>query len=159
MFQHINFYLSTQLGWPEYVNIQLSKIPQEFINEYNLTSSAHKGWVYFEIHCGYYVLPQSGILANKQLRLRLVKKGYYEPRTKPGLWQHKWRPIQLCLIVDDFGVEYVGKQHDDHLAKILKIYHNITKDWEGKKYAGIDLNLNMTSEHVYQLCMDTYWSS
>ena len=42
-------------------------------------------------------------------------------------------------MVDDFGVEYVGKYHADHLATILKKYHNITEDWEGKKDAGIDL--------------------
>ena len=69
----------------------------------------------------------------------LEKQGYYEARTTPGLWRRKWIPIQLCLIVDDFCVEYAGKQHADHLAKTLKKYHNITKDWEGKKYAGIDL--------------------
>ena len=41
--------------------------------------------------------------------------------------------------MDDFGVEYVGKQHAEHLATIFKEYHNITEDWEVKKYAGIDL--------------------
>ena len=40
-----HFYLSTPLGRPEYVKIQLSKIPQEFIKEYNLNSSVQKGWV------------------------------------------------------------------------------------------------------------------
>ena len=40
-----------------------------------------------------------------------------------GLRRRKWRPILLFLIVDDFGVEYVGKQDADHLATILK---NIT---------------------------------
>ena len=83
----------------------------------------HKGWVYFEICCGFYGPPQSRILANKQLRLRLEKEGYYEAITTPGLWRQKWRPIQFCLIVDDFGVEYVGKKHADHLSTILK---NIT---------------------------------
>ena len=58
---------------PEYVKIQLSKIPEEFITEYNLTSLVHKGWIYFEIHRGCYVLPQSGMLENKQLILRLEK--------------------------------------------------------------------------------------
>ena len=67
------FYLSTPLGRPEYVKIQLSKIPQEFIAEYNLTSLVHKGWIYFEIRRGCYVLPQSGMLGNKQLRLILQK--------------------------------------------------------------------------------------
>ena len=47
-----NFYISTPLGRPEYVKIQLSKIPQEFIKEYNLNSSVNKGWVYFEIRRG-----------------------------------------------------------------------------------------------------------
>ena len=30
------------------------------------------------------------------------------------------------------------KQHADHLATNLKKYHNITEDWEGTEYAGID---------------------
>ena len=47
--------------------------------------------------------------------------------------------MQFCLVVDDFGVEYVGKQYAEHLATILKQYHNITEDWEVKKYSGIDL--------------------
>ena len=64
------FYLSTPLDRPEYVKVQLSKITQEFITEYNLTSLMHKGWIYFGIHRGCYVLPQYGMLANKQLRLR-----------------------------------------------------------------------------------------
>ena len=91
--------------------------------EYNLTSLVHKGWIYFEIRCGCYVLPQYGMLANKQLILILEKEGYYVARTTPGLWRQKWRPIQFCLVVDDFGVEYAGKQHADHLSTILK---NIT---------------------------------
>ena len=64
-----NFYLSTPLGKPECVKIQLSKIPQEFIEEYNLTMFAHRCWVYFEIRLGCYGLPQPGILENKQLRI------------------------------------------------------------------------------------------
>ena len=80
----------------------------------------HKGWVHFEIRWGCYGLPQSGMLANKQLRLRLEKDGYYEARTTPGLWRHKWGPIQFCLVVDDFGVEYVVKKNAEHLATIFK---------------------------------------
>ena len=137
------FYPSIPLGRPEYVKIQLSKIPQEFIAEYNLTSLMHKGWIYFEICRGCYGLPQSVLLANKQLRLRLEKEGYYESRTNPGLWRHKWIPIQFCLVVDDFGVECVGEKHADHLATILKKYHNITEDWEGKNILGLTENGTM----------------
>ena len=116
-----NFYLSTPLGKTEYVKTQLSNNSQEFLSEYNVNSLVHKGWIYFLIRPVCYGLPQSGILANKQLILRLEKEGYYESRTTPDLRRNKWRPIQFCLIVDDFGVECVGKQHADHLATIKKI--------------------------------------
>ena len=89
------FYLSTPLGRPEYVKIQLSKIPQESIAEYNLTILVQKGWINYDIRRGCYVLPQYGMLANKQLRFRLEKEGYYESRTNPGLWRHKCIPIQF----------------------------------------------------------------
>ena len=149
------FYLITPLGIAEYLKIQLSKIPQEFISEYNLNSLVHKGWIYFEIYHWCYGLPQYGMLANKQLRLRLEKEGYYEAMTTPGLWRHKRRPIQFVLVVDDFGVEYVGKQHADHLATILKKYHSITEDWEGKKYARIDLKCDY-EKRTYRATMDGY---
>ena len=42
--------------------------------------------------------------------------------------------------MDNFSVEYFGNKHANHLAKILNQYHNITEDWEGNKYAEIDLN-------------------
>ena len=41
--------------------------------------------------------------------------------------------------MDDPGVEYVGKQHAHHLENVLKEHHEISQDWEGKFFAGIDL--------------------
>ena len=71
--------------------------------------------------------------------MRLEKEGYHESCTTPGVCRHKWRPVQFCIIVDGFCVEYVGKQHADYLSTILKQYYNINEDGEGKKYSGIDL--------------------
>ena len=48
------------------------------------------------------------------------KNDYFEATTTPGLWKHQWRPIQLCLIVDCFGIEYVGERHIHHLRNVLK---------------------------------------
>ena len=96
-----------------------------------LQEYAHKGWVYSECIRGAYVLPQSGIIANNLLRPRLEKEGYYETATTPGLWRHKWCTIMFCIIVDNFGVKYVGKQHVDHLVTVLKKYNNITEYWTG----------------------------
>ena len=85
-------------------------------------------------------MPQSGKLANDLPRSRLEEAQYYETATTPGLWRHKWRSIQFVLIVDDFGIDYLRNQDADHLASVLKKHHDISQDWEGKKFAGIDLD-------------------
>jgi hypothetical protein len=140
-----NFYLCTPLDRPEYIKIKLSDIPQEFIHEYNLLHHVHNDWVYFEIRKGIYGLPQSGILAQKLLAERLAKKGYYQCECTPGLWRHKWRPIMFTLIVDDFGIEYVGEEHAIHLCDTIKEHYDITKNWTGDLYSGINLEWNYTA--------------
>jgi hypothetical protein len=66
-----------------------------------------------------YGLKQAGLLADQLLQKRLAPFGYYPSRQTPGLWLHKSRPIAFSLIVDDFAVKYVGKQHADHLRNAL----------------------------------------
>jgi hypothetical protein len=134
-----NFYLDTPMPDPEYVRIKILDVPAEFIEEYNLTGKDRDGWIYFEIHQGCYGLPQAGILANDHLCTRLEAEGYYKAATTPGLWRHKWQPIQFCLIVDDFGVEYVGIEHFNHLLDLLKKYHGVQFNMAGDKFAGIDI--------------------
>jgi hypothetical protein len=57
----------------------------------------------------------------------------------PGLWRHEWRPITFTLVVDNFGVKYVGKEHTDHLIACIKEKYKLTKDWSGDLYCGINL--------------------
>jgi hypothetical protein len=133
------------LDRPEYIKIKLSDIPQDFIDEYNLMQHVHNDWVYFEIRRGIYGLPQSGILAQKLLAERLAKKGYYQCECTPGLWRHKWRPIMFTLIVDDFGVEYVGEEHAIHLRDTIKEHYDITENWKGDLYSGINLDWNYSN--------------
>ena len=85
--------------------------------------------------------PQAGRLANDLLRERLAKEGYYEAET-PGLWKHASHPIQFVLVVDDFFVEYVGREHAEHLANVLKKYHTISEDWTAKKFVEVNLEWN-----------------
>eukprot|EP00804_Cyclotella_cryptica_P021019 CCRYP_019784-RB/>CCRYP_019784-RB protein AED:0.37 eAED:0.23 QI:0/-1/0/1/-1/0/1/0/169 len=126
-FDIANFYLGTPLDRPEFVRIRLDDIPEEFINEYNLTHHVRDGWVYFKIVKGVYGLPQSGILANQLLKKRLNTAGYYQLDNTPGLWRHNWRPVMFTLIVDDFGIEYVGKHHAHHLRDVIKQHYGLTK--------------------------------
>ena len=136
----------------EYVRIKLLDIPQKLIEEYDLTKAAQNGWIYFEILCICYGLPQSGRLANDLLHTRLKKAGYYEAATTPGLLRHKWRLVQFVLLVDNLGTEYVGKEHALHLLKTLKLNDEITIDWEGKKFAGGHLDWDYNARHDNWTC-------
>ena len=67
-----------------------------------------------------YGLPQAGILANKLLRKRLKPHGYYELSHTSGLWKHISQPIQFSLVVNNFGIKYVGEEYAQHLLNVLK---------------------------------------
>ena len=56
------------------------------------------------------------------------------------------------LVVDDFVIEYVRNQEADHLASVLKKHHDISQDWEGKKFADIDLDWNYETKHCDRTC-------
>ncbi len=150
-----NFYLDTPMPDPKYVRVKLSDFPAEFIEEYKLAGRDRDGWIYFEICQGCYGLPQAGILANDLLRSRLVVEGYYKAASTPGLWRHKWRPIQFCLIVDDFGVEYVGIEHFNHLLDLLKKYHGVQFNMTGDKFAGIHIKWDYPGRRC-RISMDGY---
>jgi hypothetical protein len=140
-----NFYLDTPMPDPEYVCIKVEDIPAEFIEEYNLEGCYPDGWIYFQICQGCCGLPQAGILANDLLRSRLLAEGYYSADSTLGLWHHKWRPIQFCLIVDDFGVEYAGLQHFNHLRDVIKKFQGVQFNMAGNKFLGIDIKWDYTT--------------
>jgi hypothetical protein len=134
-----NYYIGIPLPRYEYMRILLSIFLEEIVNKYNLTALAVDGWVYIEIRKGMYGLKQSGLLTNKLLHKSLSPFGYYPARHTPGLWLHKTRPIAFSLIVDDFAVKYVGKQHADRLWYVLLRSYELTTDWEVKVYSGMYL--------------------
>ena len=129
--------------------LPLKHFSQHTIDQYNLRENAKNGWVYVKIRKAIYGLPQAGKLANKQLKEHLGPAGYYEVAHTPGLFTHVTRPIQFSLVVDDFGVKYVGKEHADHLIKTLeRHYDKILVDWEGKLYCGITLKRNYSKRFL-----------
>jgi hypothetical protein len=87
-----------------------------------------------------YGLPQAGIIAQELLEERLLKAGYRQSKITPGYWKHDWRPTSFTLVVDDFGVKYIGKEHVHHLTQTLKQHSEIEEDWEGTHYLGITLD-------------------
>jgi hypothetical protein len=50
------------------------------------------------------------------------------------------RPISFMLVVDSFGIKYVGKEHVNHLIWCIKQKYELTKDWMGDLNCGIKIN-------------------
>jgi hypothetical protein len=120
-----NFYLSTPMDTFEYMRIPTKLIPHGIIEQYNLPPLVSECHVYIEVQKGMYGLPQAGILANQLLARRLTIHGYHHTKFRPGLWRHVTRPIQFTLVVDDFGVQYVGAEHAHNLIASLETDYTV----------------------------------
>lgn len=135
-----DFYLNNPMNRYEYMQIPVSQIPKRIMEQYNLEPLIHNGAVYVEIQKGMYGLPQAGKIASDALIPVLNAAGYHQSQFTPGLFKHDTRPIAFSLVVDDFGVSYVGKEHALHLQKTLEdANYQITLDWEGTQFCGITL--------------------
>jgi hypothetical protein len=96
-----------------------------------------------------YDLPQAGIIAQELLEQCLLKAGSTKSKITPGYWKHEWRPISFTLVVDNFGVKYIGKEHVLHLIKVLKEHYEVEEDWGGTRYLGITLDWDYKCNKVH----------
>jgi hypothetical protein len=128
--------------------IPVKLIPQAIIDQYNLTPLIHNGYVYVEINKGMYGLPQAGRIANDALVPHLAKNGYHQCEHTSGLFRHETRPILFSLVVDDFGVQNIGREHAEHLASVLASKYKMTTDWKGSLYCGISLDWDYVNRTV-----------
>ena len=105
-----DFYLNTPMNRPEFLRMKLDNTPKDVIAQYDLHKKVDKkGFVMIRVEKGMYGLPYAGIIAQNMLSKRLEEHGYRKSDKTPGFWRHNTRPISFTLIVDDFGVKYVGK--------------------------------------------------
>ena len=58
--------------------------------------------------------------------------------------------------VDDFGVEYVGIEHFNHLLNLLKKYHGVQFNMAGDKFAGIDIKWDYVNDRRCCISMPGY---
>jgi hypothetical protein len=134
-----NFYLTAPLDRYKYMKMPIALFPEWIVEQYNLNKYVYNSFIYLEMQRAVWGLLQAGILADKLLRQRLLPHGYFECANMPGLWKQKTRPIAFPLVVDDFGVKYVGKEHVDHLIAAIKEKYELVEDWSGDLYCGIKL--------------------
>ena len=60
--------------------------------------------------------------------------------------------LSFFFILDDFVIEYVGERHTHYLRNVLKKHYEITEDWKGTKFGGIDIKWNYAPKHVERTC-------
>jgi hypothetical protein len=144
------FYLNMPMDRPEYVRIKIKDVPDEIIKEYNLCEMVdNDGYLYVEVKKGMYGLPQAGLLAQQLLEKQLNKHGYFQSSIIPGFWKHDTRPISFTLVVDNFGVKYVSKEHADHLLTVLKQHYETKDNWTGSKYIGLTIDWDYPHKKVH----------
>ena len=89
--------------------MKLDMFPYDGIEEYNLHDKIElNGYVYAKSTKDVYGLSQAGLLAHELIDERIKKHGYKRSEVAPRRRTHKWRPICFFLVVDDFGINYVG---------------------------------------------------
>ena len=86
-----------------------------------------------------YGIPQEVRIAHDDLVKKLGPYGYHPSRKTIGLWTYKNWPIKFTLVVDDFGVKYLGKENSLHLKAVLEYKYTVTTYWVDKLYIGIAL--------------------
>jgi hypothetical protein len=135
-----DFYLNTPMARFEYMLLRIADMPDDVIAHYNLRNKATPdGYIYCEIQKGMYGLRQAGIIAQLLFEEQLAKHVYRQSKTTPGFWTHDTRPISFSLVVNDFGVKYVGEEHAQHLLDTVSKYYKCSCDWQGERYCGLTI--------------------
>ena len=95
-----------------------------------------------------YGLPQAGRIAYDELVTHMAKYDYHPCKRTAGLWGHKTRDINFTLVVDDFGIKYVGEDNAQHLIDTIKAKYKCTVDRTGNLYCGITLDWDYDNRTV-----------
>ena len=128
-------YLNTPLKWYKYLWLKIEGILKDVKQRFKLSEKVMQDrWVYVTIRKGIYGLPQTRLLFTRTPGTKVAMSGYTWSKHSLGLWTHNRRSIQFCLIVDKFGVKYIGKENIEHLKWILKQHYELSTDWMGAKY-------------------------
>ena len=98
------------------------------------------GYVYVEINEVMYGIKQAAFIAYQQMFKHLDGHGYYPIPFATGLWADRTLKTKFCLCVDYFGIKFFSQQDANHLLTALRHKYDVTVEWTGESYLGIDIN-------------------
>ena len=87
-----------------------------------------------------YGLKEAGIIACKALIKQLAPYGYQPVWYTLEIWTYVSKNIKLTLAVDDFSIKYDNKADVEHLFHALRDKYNISIDWTGRHYCGLNID-------------------
>jgi hypothetical protein len=89
------------------------------------------------------------------LAKRLKEHGYNQSKTTPGLWTNEWHPITFSLVVNNFGVTYIGEEHAQHILQMVQKYYTFLFKKEGEQYCGLTIKWDYAGKKEH-LSMPSY---
>ena len=144
-----DFFLQSFLSKPEYMRIHSHYFSQRFRKLYKICHKiAPDCYVYCIILRGMYSLKQAAILAYRRLVAHLRLHGHYPCEGTTGLWCHKTLPTKFALCVNDFMVKYFHKDDAMYLIQALQAKYEITQDWSGENFCGLQFKWNYDKKYV-----------
>ena len=117
-----NFYLQIPLTNYEFDKIKFKDFPKKSLMNTNLTPSTNmdESTLRYNKHG----LPQVGKLAYDLLTQYFATHGYYACAITPDLFHHNLCLITFSLIVNEYRVEYIMKEHTKRLVSTLEVSTN-----------------------------------
>jgi hypothetical protein len=147
-----DFYLNTPMARYKYMQLRIADMREDVIKHYNLREKATpNGYIYCEIQKGIYGLSQAGIIAQQLLKEHLQKHGYCQSQLTPGLWKHDTHPISFSLVVDDFGIKYVGEKNTQHLLDTVRQCYKCSCEWKGEQSYRLTIKWDYKGKKVHVL--------
>ena len=134
-----DFYYGTTMARYEYMKFALDCIPNKIVYQYDLRSLISDGLVYLKIRKSMPGLKQADRIANDRLKAHIAHFGFAPVTRTPKLWKYTTNPITFSLVVNNFGVKYVGKENADHLIQALQKLYNIPINWTGSLFCGLTI--------------------
>ena len=140
-----DFFLATPMARSKYMRIHSKYFPPETKALYMIDSD---GYVYVEINKGKNEFKQASVIAYQPLVKHLDGHGYYPVPFTTGIWSHQNLKTMLCICVDDFGINFFSQQDANHLLTALRQKYDVTVEWTGENYLGIDIGWEYQKGHV-----------
>eukprot|EP00804_Cyclotella_cryptica_P009214 CCRYP_019220-RA/>CCRYP_019220-RA protein AED:0.35 eAED:0.35 QI:0/0/0/1/0/0/2/0/219 len=99
---------------------------KSLMNINSTTKPPAKAWFSLQSPEGMYGFPQGGLLGNEFMS-----------------------PAFGALTIDDFGIKYDGREHAEHLYRVLCNQYQVTTDWASEFYIGIHLCWDYNAHPVH----------